>query len=267
MAKRFNAPDQSGVDVPTKPLPQVRSSPTIELIQPHLWRPGELPPPLPNGSAPPLLLLINSSLTLVPSQALLHLLMPKERERHLAFRQPADRLRYALGRASVRQLLGHWLNLSPTLIPLEAGPHGKPFCPLPKAPEFNVSHSGELILLAFHSTHPLGVDVERARPNLAWEPIARKVLEPAEWATLQAEPVASRGQAFLVAWCRLEARLKAHGRGLAGLQQERERRIDNLPDDPSLQERLWDVAMPKGYTAALFLQMTKTGSKVKANPA
>lgn len=52
-------------------------------------------------------------------------------------------LRYALG-ARVRDM--------------EEGPHGKPF--LPEGPCFNLSHSGEYVLLGL-SAHELGVDVER----------------------------------------------------------------------------------------------------------
>jgi hypothetical protein len=46
---------------------------------------------------------------------------------------------------------------------------------------------------------------------------------------------------FLVAWCRLEAGLKARGLGLAGL------------GEPSAGLALWDVVVPAGYRAAVAL--------------
>jgi 4'-phosphopantetheinyl transferase len=122
-------------------------------------------------------------------------------------------------------------------VPIGAGAHGKPCCD--GGPEFNLSHSGDLILLALHRERPVGVDVEQLRPGLAWRPIARRVLPPEEWQALEAEGA----EAFLAAWCRLEARLKAQGLGLAGLGQ------------PAVAVELWDVAVPLGYRAALALAL------------
>jgi 4'-phosphopantetheinyl transferase len=171
-----------------------------------------------------------------------------ERQRHAAYRRPADQQRFLLARATLRELLGHWLNEPASAVGLAVGPHGKPHCPHPAAPAFNLSHSGDLILLAFHRTSAVGVDVEQERPNFDWPPIARRVLSPAEVEALLALPPAEQASAFLSCWCRLEARLKAQGMGLAGLEQlgEREPHGDGAPF-----ERLWDVAVPEGYGAAV----------------
>jgi 4'-phosphopantetheinyl transferase len=108
--------------------------------------------------------------------ALADSLSAAERQRLDALRQPADRERFLLGRGALRRLLGAWLALPPAAVPIEVGPHGKPGCP--GGPEFNLSHSGDLILLALHPSRPVGVDVEQARPDLDWRPIARRVLPP-----------------------------------------------------------------------------------------
>ncbi|GEM_PF-852792 len=226
-------------------------------LQPHPWRPGDPPPPWPPAAAPPLPLLIDSRLPLPPSEGLLAHLTPEERQRHGAYRLPADRLRFLLGRASLRLLLGHWLRQPPNAIPLLAGPHGKPHCPSPAAPAFNVSHSGDLILLAFHPAHPVGVDVERARPDLAWEPIARRVLDPAERTALHALPAADQVPAFLVAWCRLEARLKARGVGLGGAALPQEHDPGLEPHGSAL---VWEVRVPPGYAAAVALEAPSSRS-------
>jgi 4'-phosphopantetheinyl transferase len=134
--------------------------------------------------------------------------------------------------------------MPPAAVPIEAGPHGKPHCP--GGPQFNLSHSGDLILLALDPSRPVGVDVERARPGLDWRPIARRVLPPAEAEALERLALAAGGEAaaeaFLAAWCRLEARLKARGVGLAG-------RGAGVGHDAEL--AVWDVAMPAGYRAAV----------------
>lgn len=227
-------------------------------LQPHQWQPGDPPPRMPPcGAAPPLLLLINSRLSLPPTKKLLDHLSKEEYQRHQAYRHPADRLRFLVGRASLRVLLGHWLRQSPGSIQLQARSQGKPHCP--EGPAFNVSHSGDLILLGFHATSAVGVDVEVDRPGLDWTPIARRVLPAREVEALCALPPAEQASVFLQVWCRLEARLKADGSGLWGLE-----RMGN--EDSAV----WDVAVPTGYAAAAALMRahrTPLGRWPRAHPA
>jgi 4'-phosphopantetheinyl transferase len=216
-------------------------------LLPYPWRLAEaLSPPapaLPGG--PPLVVALDRREILPEAlrQALAASLAPAERQRLEDLRQLADRERFLRGRAALRLLLGAWLALPPAAVTIEAGPHGKPHCPA--APPFNVSHSGDLILLALHPSRPVGVDVEQGRPDLDWRPIARRVLPPAEAEALDRLAASDGGSAaadrFLVAWCRLEAGLKARGLGLAGL------------GEPSAGLALWDVVVPAGYRAAVAL--------------
>ena len=101
-----------------------------------------------------------------------------EQERAARFRCPADRVRFLVGRAALRQVLGTWLDCDPAALRFRYGPHGKPVLDGSEqtTPHFNLAHSGNLILLAFHPSRPVGVDVERLRPGLDWRPIARRVL-------------------------------------------------------------------------------------------
>ncbi len=226
-------------------------------VQPHPWRLGDAPPPPPKATAPPLLLLLDrrDPLAAAAPDTLLAILSPAERHRHAAYRQRADQERFLVGRAALRRLLGHWLGQPPGAVALEVGPRGKPRCAA--APAFNVSHSGDWILLAFHDGGEVGVDVERMRPDLDWGPIAQRFFPPDLTAALRALPPAARPGAFLRSWCRLEARLKARGEGLAG--RERLGR-EACPGDPAAgavvaSETLWDVAVPPGYAAAVALAL------------
>ena len=196
-------------------------------LTPSPWR-LEDEPPTPEADAsgwdsgePPWLLQIDrrQPLAAAVQQQLSACLSPEEHRRHAAYRLPADRERFLLGRGALRRLLGAWLHLTPQAVPLMSDLHGKPRCP--GGPHFNVSHSGELILLALHPVWPVGVDVERLRPALDWRAIAARMLTPAELQALAALPEAQRTGAFLRAWCRLEARLKCRGDGLAGLERLR----------------------------------------------
>lgn len=178
------------------------------------------------------------------------LLAPDEQHRLTRLRCRQDQERYVLARSALRLLLGFWLQRDPASLRFTYGCHGKPALvdAGPEAPHFNLAHSGELILLAFHPARPVGVDVERQRPGLDWLPIARRVLSAADVEWIAALPAETGAAAFLEAWCRLEARLKASGEGLVGL--ERLQRQDACSLRVPL---LWNVAVPVGYRAAVAL--------------
>jgi len=176
---------------------------------------------------------------------------PPELERLDRLRRAADRERFLLGRGALRLTLGHWLGRDPAALVFRHGPHGKPR--LDGAPRFNLSHSGDLVLLAFHATREVGVDVERERPGLEWQAIARRTFAPERLARLEALPAPQQERAFLQEWCRLEAELKARGTGLAGLG-------DRAPGPPGTDP--WDLSLPAGHLGAVALANTLTDRPV-----
>jgi len=145
-------------------------------------------------------------------------------------------------------MLGAWLDRDPSALRFHYGPHGKPALAevVNAAPHFNISHSGDLILLAFHTEAPVGADVERMRPDLDWLPIARRCLDPAQVESLLALPPAEAASAFVESWCALEAGLKARGVGLAQASE-----AEALAMEPRL--RRWRLALPAGYGGAVAL--------------
>jgi 4'-phosphopantetheinyl transferase len=230
---------------------------TVRPLQPLHWRLGEPTPPLPGVAEPPLLVLNHcSDVEHHQGEALLATLSPEERERHDTYRRPADRLRFLVARASLRQLLGTWLALPPAAIPIPTSRQGKPHCPSPGAPAFNLSHSGDLILLAFHPSMEVGVDVEESRLERPWRRLAERVLPPGQVLPLEALPRGEQPRGFLLAWCRLEAQLKARGVGLAGLERLRETTASGEAAECTL---LWDVGVPSPYAAAVALHERQKG--------
>ncbi len=212
-------------------------------------------PPRPSlaSEAPPLLLLIDRSdpqarAMLMPLRDLLD---AGEARRLLQLRLEEDRERFLLGRGVLRLMLGGWLGADPADLMLGVGPLGKPrlmgqeAAAAEPAPRFNVSHSGDLILLGFHSRREVGVDVEQLRPVPEWEGIARRCLPPARRQAIGALPAARRDGAFLEEWCRLEAGLKAQGLGVFGLGAD----SGTTPAGTDL----WPVALPAGYVGATAL--------------
>ena len=92
---------------------------------------------------------------------------------------------------------------------------GKPYlAPLGSGPEFNLSHTGGLALLAVSPQHPVGIDIERVRHLRDPLRIAKRVLPSNVTARLnQLHPDQLR-HAFFNQWTRFEAIQKSAGRGV-----------------------------------------------------
>lgn len=220
------------------------------MLRPLPWRLQDPPPLALSPSAEPLLLLVDCRDPLPPvmGDGVLAILSPAERERFHAFRRPDDRDRFLRGRVGLRLLLAAWHGCTAAAVVIEMGGHGKPFCP--DGPQFNVSHSGDLILLALHPHCRVGVDVEQLRPGLEWQPIAQRVLTEPQRQALNQLPAAARPEGFLAQWCALEAELKAAGSGLAGLECPR----SGVQQGWKPHLRRWRVRLPAGYQGAVVLK-------------
>jgi len=162
-----------------------------------------------------------ASLSLDPDETgpLFEVLTDLERERAGRFRFGSDRARYIATRGCLRRILATYTDTPPERLAFVYGPQGKPglAAPLrPSAIDFNVSHSGEIALLAFAPGRRIGVDVEIVRPLAADdERLSSLWLSETEWCELAAMDLESRTRAFYSAWTRKEAYLKARGEGLS----------------------------------------------------
>lgn len=139
-----------------------------------------------------------------------------ERARAAAFHFEIDRRRFVASRAILRGLLARYLRVAPGELRFTKGPHGKPRLSHPaSALTFNLSHSGEWMLVAVARGREVGVDLEMARENLPVQMLADHHFAPAAAAELRALPEAERARKFYELWTRTEAQLKAGGRGLS----------------------------------------------------
>jgi 4'-phosphopantetheinyl transferase len=231
---------------PSKEHPQPAAEPAL---RPLPWRLEDPPPRITAPTAEPLLLQVNSRdpLSSGTHEGLMAILSKSEQQRYQAYRLPEDRTRFLRARAGLRLLLAAWLHCPAANVPISTGPHGKPFTP--GGPAFNLSHSGEWILLALHPRCPVGVDVEQLHPGLQWQAIAERVLTEPERHTLSQLPTTAQLEGFLAHWCGLEAELKAAGTGFAGL--ERRRRAAHPRAERAI--RRWRLELPPGYRGAVVL--------------
>jgi 4'-phosphopantetheinyl transferase len=144
------------------------------------------------------------------------LLSDTERERATALRFEENRNRWIIARATLRQLLGHYLQTTPESIALGSHANGKPHIVAASGIEFNLSHSAELAIFAF-CQQPVGIDVEKKRliPD-ATELSLRYFSDDRQLLVKESNP-RERSTAFLRCWTRKEALLKASGSGLSDL--------------------------------------------------
>ena len=140
------------------------------------------------------------------------ILSSAERAQYAAFVNEAARQRFLTGRWLVRHVLASGLGCSPESVPLTLAEGGKPICPLPEAPQFNLSHAGRHVAAVFSTAGAVGVDIEDTGRNVNAAGIADRFFAPAEVKIL-----ADQGpRGFFAIWTRKEAMLKAMGTGLTG---------------------------------------------------
>ncbi|MCX4827000.1 4'-phosphopantetheinyl transferase superfamily protein [Streptomyces sp. NBC_01142] len=158
--------------------------------------------------------------TATAGQEDLQLLDGTERARLGAFRRQADRDRFRASHIALRRLLGAYLGeADPAAVTIGrapcrgcGGPHGRPVTK-DGGPQFSLSHSGDLALIAVADTL-VGTDVETVRDIGAVNAIAPE-LHPRERAELATLPHDDRPVALARCWTRKEAYCKGTGHGLA----------------------------------------------------
>lgn len=187
-----------------------------------------------------------------------------ERMRARRFRRADLRHRYVASRGVLRALLAAYLGTSARALRFAYGLHGKPALPVavrPEGLEFNLSHSGAMLVVAIGRCRPLGIDVEQVRAQRDVLNLARRFFHPEEVTELALVPAARRAEAFHACWSRKEALVKGLGAGLT-----LPLRTFRVPADPPCPGRAmrpqgqpdavtdWmvvDLGVAEGYTAAL----------------
>jgi 4'-phosphopantetheinyl transferase len=137
-----------------------------------------------------------------------------ERARAARFRFERDAARYVAAHWGLRRVLSKATGVDPAQIRLYADAAGKPHLASGQGIGFSLSHSAGTAIVAVSSEDDVGVDVERWRDLDDVDALAGAHLAPAEHQHWQALPVPRRQRAFITAWTRKEAALKALGTGL-----------------------------------------------------
>ena len=182
------------------------------------------------------------------------LLSEDERERAARFRFQKHRRRFVVARAGLRRVLGSYLALAPEEVKFRYSEFGKSMLDwaanagVPHQPLFfNVSHSGDMAVIAVASGGDVGVDVEKINPDFPWRDVAEQVFTADEIKWLRAfEKGDARDDgektvaAFFALWTCKEAFLKARGEGFSGDPKSVSILFQNQA--PSLRDDVLDAA-------------------------
>jgi 4'-phosphopantetheinyl transferase len=196
------------------------------------------------------------------------LLSGEEDKRAARFHFEVDRRRFKSARGALRRILSRYLLCSPAELELGQTDYGKPFLNSPhdETLRFNLSHAGEMALLAVTLGREIGIDVEFMRPDFATDEVAGNFFSQSEVAELQRVEPNQRTQAFFNCWTRKEAYVKARGEGLSmplnlfdvTLAPDTVAAMLSNRSDKSETSR-WifhDLALSENYVGALVIETT-----------
>ena len=135
-----------------------------------------------------------------------------ERLRAARFKSSEHREKYVAGRAWLRHVVGAYAGTPPAEVQFRYEELGKPVVDASNPVAFSLAHSESLAVVGIGLEGPIGVDVERVRPDVLDRTAAALVLSTAELELIDRHP--DRDRAFLRCWVRKEAYAKALGVGL-----------------------------------------------------
>ena len=140
-----------------------------------------------------------------------------EHIRFQSFSGPVQARRYLVSRCALRQILAGYLDIAPEDLKFDLQQGGKPFiastdCDL----QFNLTHTGDVGLLAVSRVMAVGVDIEQIRPMKLKHAIARRVFKSTEVKSLADAAKDKQDEYFFQLWTSMEARQKCSGSGIFG---------------------------------------------------
>lgn len=140
-----------------------------------------------------------------------------ERDQQRRFVFEHDRHRYLVTRALVRSVLARHAGVAAADLAFVANEYGKPALAHAQVGDlaFNVSHAGNLVVLAVARGGALGVDTEGVEGRGSLDGLAEHYFAREEADELRAHPMPRRQQRFFEYWTLKESYIKARGMGLS----------------------------------------------------
>lgn len=159
----------------------------------------------------------------LPYEELFKILSSDEQQRAGRYYFEKDRKHFTVSRASLREILGCYLRVSPSEIRFSYNQYGKPALDIGENANqlhFNLSHSRDIALLAVAREREVGIDVEFIKEEFDVLEVAEHFFSPDEISALNNLPLQLQNAAFFRFWTRREAHIKAVGKGLSHILPE-----------------------------------------------
>jgi 4'-phosphopantetheinyl transferase len=137
-----------------------------------------------------------------------------EHEQANNFKFTADKQHFIFRRYQLRLILSKYLGCNPRELMFRYSEYKKPFIYMPELKEvkFNMSFSGDLMLVGVSRNNEIGIDIEKVRPVEDLENIATE-----NFSILEVKSLIRRKDkinTFFRIWTRKEAFIKATGNGM-----------------------------------------------------
>lgn len=128
--------------------------------------------------------------------------------------------------------------------------------------QFNLSHSGNMAILAVCKQNAVGIDIEYAERKVDWKGISKRFFTPNEQEQLSKLTEEEQREAFFQIWTRKEAHMKVTGQGLSlaptqfevSVPPQAANFIENLKNEDDNFYKMQDILLPemfKDYYACL----------------
>ncbi len=157
-------------------------------------------------------------INLINYKTLLPYLSEEEQIRADKLKAELKKNQFIIARGLLRKLLSNSLGKPVDEIKISYGQHKKPYIEEQYndySVDFNISHSGEFILLAITLNSQIGVDIEKINHELEYLSLSNRFFSESEKKELLSFKQDEQLDAFYRAWVRKESFIKATGKGIA----------------------------------------------------
>lgn len=141
-------------------------------------------------------------------------LSKEEQERAESFHFEKDRIQYVVSHYALRYLLAAYVGCDANILQFEHNSFGKPFVKNSKV-SFNLSHSGNIALIAITQGIEVGVDVEKVEREIDYLNLAKSFFSQSEYMSILSAVNSEQLASFYRCWTGKEAIVKAYGKGLS----------------------------------------------------
>jgi 4'-phosphopantetheinyl transferase len=192
------------------------------------------------------------------------MLSERERARANRFSRDSDRSRFITAHGALREVLSEYCGVPPEALHFEQNEFGKPHLGHFPRIQFNLSHSGDIALIAVaDSGCRVGVDVEQVGRHIS-EGVAERFFSAGELSRLQTASGEERVKAFFRCWTRKEAYLKALGCGISDetlvavevtlLTEEKPGILKRIEDDGAKEWTVFHLEPRSGFIGAVVTE-------------